>query len=170
MIIKKNIIKTLTDLNKLYNQSMTMANQNNAIFFSKLAILEYCGWIEHSFDVIVYRTALTKLKTQKYKDILTQRIVENNFGFEYKKNFRPMMIQAIGIVEMEKLETTLNVLGHLPVLISELESVKTERDSAAHTYLHNLLITYSSPSVTIERLNKVYPIMKFIFTHIRTKV
>ncbi|WP_047533494.1 hypothetical protein [Methylotenera sp. N17] len=170
MIIKKNILKTLTDLDRKYNQSLISPNPNDSIFFSKLAVLEYCGWIEHCFDEIVLRSVQSKLKTQRFKDVLRERVVGNNHGFEYKKHFRPMMLQAIGIVKMEALEFELDVSGQLPVLVSELDNVKTERDSAAHTYSENLLITYSSPSVTIQRFKRIFPIVKHTYSYIVNKI
>lgn len=169
MIIKKKLAKTLSDLDVLYNSSLLSANPNNAIFYSKLAVLEYCGWVEHSFDMIVNRCVKGKLNTQVCQNIM-KGIIDNTHGFEYKSHFRSMMIKSIGIVGFEKFDSELNTMNYLPILVSELENAKVQRNSAAHTYSENLLITYSAPSVTIQSFNRIYPIVKHMYSYVCNKL
>lgn len=164
MIVKRHILDTLTDLEERYTQASTSSLEQ--IYYSKLAILEYCGWIEEAFDNIARRCVKNKLKTQPYKQMLEDSVIGGNHGFQYKTNIRPMMIKAIGLREMEKIEVYLKTSGKLEILISELDAVKVDRDNAAHTWVLNTTRTYPAPSVTKSRLNKIYPIAKEIYTYI----
>src|SRR6185369_542127 len=134
MIIKKHIENTIVMLDARYNQALLSPTPQDAIYFSKLAILEYGGWIEESFDVIIKRTVKGKLKTQIYQNIHAKDIIKPNFGFEYKKHFRTMMYKSVGLVATELIEKHLNDTGKLQIFESELDSLKTHRDDAAHTW------------------------------------
>lgn len=166
MVVKGHILKSIEGLDKRYNQALGSANPQDSIYYSKLAVLEYCGWLEESFDLIVRRALKGKLRTQPYKQMLEDGVIGNNYGFQYKENLRPMLIRAVGLSRMESLETSLNRSGMLPVLISELESVKNDRNSAAHTWINGPTRTYPAPSVTKARLEKVYPIAKELYSMI----
>lgn len=166
MIVKKHISRTLKDLDDRYNGAIHCSSIDESIYYSKLAILEYCGWIEEAFDNIVRRSVKGKLKTQSYKQMLETSVIGNNHGFQYKENFRPMLTRSIGLAAMEKVEKELDKSGKLSILISELEAVKRDRDSAAHTWTHNATRTYPSPSITRFRLEKIYPITREIYSHI----
>lgn len=164
MIVKKHISKTLKDLDDRYNIAMSSSSLESSVYYSKLAVLEYCGWIEESFDKIVRRTVKDKLKTAEYRNLLENNIIKRTYGFRYVENFRPMLISSIGLVAMENLESQLVRKGFLDVLKSELCTVKLERDSAAHTWINNTTRTYSAPSVTKARLEKIYPIAREIYS------
>ncbi len=47
MITKSYLFKTLNRLDRLYNESRT---DDKKIFYSKLALIELCGWIEETMD------------------------------------------------------------------------------------------------------------------------
>lgn len=166
MVVKGHILNAIKSLDKRYNQALGSTNPQDSIYYSKLAVLEYCGWLEESFDSIVRRALKGKLKTQHYKQMLEDGIIGNNYGFQYKDNLRPMLIRAIGLSRMEALEVSLDRSGMLPVLISELESVKKDRNSAAHTWINGATRTYPAPSITKARLEKVYPIAKKLYSMI----
>ena len=164
MLEKKQIVDTLTLLDQRYNDALLASSQQDSIFYSKLAILEYCGWIEDIFDKIVRRSVKGKLRTQDYQKILEKSVVGRNYGFQYEEHFRQMLIKAIGLKQTENIEIHLKRNGYLPILISELAAVKQDRDSAAHTWVKNTTRTYPAPSVTKSRVNKVYPIAKEIYS------
>lgn len=160
MVVKKHILKTIKRLDTLYNPTST-----DATYFSKLAIIELCGWIEFTMDNIAEHFAKKKLKTQTYKDIF-KGVKDNNFGFEYKKNFRKMLIQTIGLHNMEKLEQKVNKTGGITVLDSTLDTLKALRNDAAHTHI-GATTTYQAPSVTKLQLETIYPILKTISQEIK---
>jgi hypothetical protein len=154
MVVKKHILSNIKRLDSLYNSSPTV----EASYYSKLAIIELCGWIELTMDNIVENFANKHLKTQPYKDSF-RSLKEKNYGFDYKQNFRKMLSQTVGLHNTEKLETKLNHSGQIAILNATLDSLKTLRNDAAHTYI-DATKTYQAPSVTKAQLDQIYPILK----------
>jgi hypothetical protein len=93
-------------------------------------------------------------------------IIDGNYGFQYKNNFRPMMSRTIGLERMEKLEKYLKDTGRFEQFISELEIIKRDRDDAAHTWINETTKTYPAPSYIRSRLLIIYPIIKGIYTEV----
>jgi hypothetical protein len=166
MIAKSYIKSTLEELDKLYNQA---SSQKKAIYFSKLALMELCGWIEESLDDIVIRHANRNLKESNNKTYCKDSIVKPNYGFEYKKNIRPMLISLIGLIELEKLETELEKSAQLTLLKGYLGNIKDSRNSAAHTHLKGVTRRYNAPSRTIGDFNRISLIIDKIDSELRKK-
>lgn len=166
MFIKKHILNTLKRLDLRYNQALLTPNPQESVYFSKLAILEYCGWIEESFDLIVRRSVKGQLKTIEFRQMLECSVIGNTCGFQYKKHFRPMLSRAVGLRRMEILEKYLKDKGQLELLVSELESVKTHRDNAAHTWINGATRTYPAPSYIKSSFEIIFPIMKGIYSQV----
>lgn len=164
MIVKKYIKETLDGLERKYNTALTSPDPNEPVFYSKMALLEYCGWIEESLDKIAKRCVKGKLSDSRHIRIFNNLIVRKNHGFQYYDNFRPMMIKTIGIVYMEELDLHLASLGDKSTLVNELEAIKKQRNDAAHTWVIGRTLSYPAPSQTIIRLNRVYPILRAIYT------
>lgn len=154
MVVKKHILNNIKRLNSLYNTSTTV----EATYYSKLAIIELCGWIEFTMDNIVEHFANKHLKTKPFKDSF-KSIKEKNYGFDYKQNFRKMLSQTVGMHNTEKLETKLNHSGQIAILNATLDSLKTLRNDAAHTYV-DATKTYQAPSVTKAQFEQIFPILK----------
>ena len=59
--------------------------------YSKIAMLEMCGWIEQAMDDIVLSLVQRHLtipeNTKRFKD----RAVQDTHGFEYISHFRPLL-------------------------------------------------------------------------------
>lgn len=166
MVIKKHILKTLEGLDQRYKESQKTPTSSDSVYFSKLAILEYCGWIEESFDHIVRRSVKGQIKSIEFRQILDNRVIENTHGFQYKKHFRPMLANAIGLKGMEIIEMYLKKSGQLELFISELESMKVHRNSAAHTCISGTTKTYPAPSIIKASFGKIFPIMKGIYKEV----
>ncbi len=63
-------------------------------------------------------------------------MIDKNYGFEYKKNFRKLLIIFLmSIVNVEKLEQQLKQKVFIQ-FISTLDSLKKRRNNEAHTYIH----------------------------------
>lgn len=154
MVVKKHILNNINKLDSLYNSSPTV----EATYYSKLAIIELCGWIELTMDKIVEHFANKHLKTQPFKDIF-KSLKENNHGFDYKRNFRKMLSQTVGLHNTEKIEAKLNHSGQIAILEAVFDNLKTLRNDAAHTYI-DATKTYQAPSVTKAQLEQIYPILK----------
>ena len=152
MIVKSYILKNLETLEKLYNSS---TSAKNGLFYSKLAILELCGWIEESMDDIVLKCSNRKIKDSKERKDIKKNIVDRTYGFEYNKHFRPMLIQVIGRIGVTKLERNLDS-GKIQVLQSKLSSLKISRNIEAHTHLKGITHRLDAPSVTKANFLDIY--------------
>lgn len=162
MVVKKQILITIKKLDSLYNSSPTI----EATYYSKLAIIELCGWIELSMDKIVEHFANKHIKTAPFKNSFNS-LKEKNYGFDYKQNFRKMISQTIGLHNAEKLEVKINKTGGISILDSTLDTLKILRNDAAHTYIETTT-TYQAPSVTKAQLELIYPILKEFGKEIKT--
>ena len=153
--LSKTYIKVnLRRLDVLFKKAI---NPRDSLFFSKLAILELCGWIEISMDAIVRRCAQKNLKIQANRQSAAD-IIQGTYSFEYKR-FRKMLIHVLGLNCLEKIERRLNPL-QLDKLVADLKSLKINRDNEAHTYIKGVTITIDAPSVTRGRFNDLYTALK----------
>lgn len=162
-IVKKQIIATLDRLEKLYSAAPTA----DATFYSKLAVIEGCGWIELSMDYIAedYAKKQLRLKTQPFQDMF-KATVFGNFGFQYKDNFRKMLIATIGLRNMEIVETRVNRTGKIDLLKTQLNNLLLDRNDASHTYI-DATKTYPAPSLIKGQILVIYPILKEICKEIQ---
>lgn len=154
MVVKKNILATIKKINSLYNLAPTA----EAIYYSKLAIIELCGWIEEAMDSIAESFVNREISSRQYLDIFNN-IKNNNYGFQYNSNFRKMMIQVIGLSNMEKIEERMERTGQITLLSTELNNLKSIRNSAAHTHI-GATTTFQAPSVTKAQLERIFPILR----------
>lgn len=166
MIAVSYIDTTLRELDKLYSES---TSQKKAIYYSKLALIELCGWIEESLDDIVLRHANRHLKNSANKEYCKKNIIKPNFGFQYKRNIRPMLISLIGLIELEKLEQELEKTAQITLLTSHLGNIKDSRNTAAHTHLKGVTRRFNAPSRTIGDFNRIKPILIRIEEELRNK-
>jgi len=164
MIAVSYINNTLMELDKLYNQS---SSQKKAIYFSKLALIELCGWIEETFDDIILRHSCRHLKDSDNKKYCKDKIVEPNHGFQYRKNVRPMLISLIGLIEVERLEKELEKTGQITALKGHLGNIIVSRNIAAHTHLKGITRNFNAPSRTIGDFNRIKPILEKIDQELR---
>ncbi|MFX1521745.1 MAG: endoribonuclease [Promethearchaeota archaeon] len=135
----------------MYKNSKT---PKEGLFYSKLAILEFCGWIEESMDDIINRCALKHLK--KASNIRNvNELISRISGFEYNNHFRIMLIKLLGIIHIEKLEKRVDQVK-FQQLKSTLGSLKGPRNIQAHTHLKGAMITLDAPSVTKRKFLIVY--------------
>lgn len=158
MIAKTYILRNLAQLDSAVRKAKT---QKQAVYFSKLAILELCGWIETSMDEIVLahcsRCVAEAANTKYFND----QVVKRTNGFDYNANFRKMLISLVGIVSCEILEKRIPVSVQTK-FTAQLASLKTMRDRLAHTYLKGAVATMNidAPSVTTSRFNDIYDGLK----------
>jgi len=163
MIVQGYIKTSLEQLEKLYNNHQSLRKD---IYYSKIALIELCGWIEESLDHLIRFSVIRKLKTDEYKKILTT-IIKKNHGFDYDYKFRPMLIQAVGIVEAEKIERNVNKNGDIDKLRSHFSNLKNLRNRNAHTFIKNVTNSIDSPSVFLSYFNEILPILKKIESEIK---
>lgn len=154
MITKGGIEQTLKNLERLYNNSRGTIT---AEYYSKMALLECCGWIEQSMDDIVARCVKRNIREASIVKRLTEEI-ERNYSFTYAKHFRKTLTYVIGEIVFLKVEKGLNRVD-LDRLAATLGTLKKERDDAAHTHMRGTLKTIDTPSIFLQKLNVIYPIL-----------
>ena len=162
MIVKKHIEKDLTRLHNLYSESLTGKTPDVPIYYSKLAVLELTGWLEESFDDIALRAIKGHVAPGKFQNLVDVAI-KNNHGFSYDNNFLAMLSKLIGLAKCEQLDRYLDSDATLSVLRSELESLLQQRRTAAHVNLASTTIPFDSPSVSLGRLKRLFPILREIY-------
>lgn len=152
MITKTYILQNLQQINTRFRNARTA---KDPFYFSKIAILELCGWIELSQDDILHRIAAKRLSDPQNTKYLMKKIVKVNYGFGYEDHFRRMLIQAVGLIAVEKIEARVDAQKKAD-LVSELNTLVKMRNNLAHTYIKGTAVTVDAPSVTIARFVKIY--------------
>lgn len=155
MISNTDIEISITELDILYN-----SNPAQATYFSKLALLELCGWLELSMDCIVKECSDIKLTEQTNKDHIKNKVIGLTYGFHYDKHFRPMLMKLVGLIKLEQIENPLITSGELNILESNLGSLNETRKRAAHTHIDGATVTYEAPSRIKQYLITLYPILQ----------
>lgn len=156
MIPKVTIEQTIQQLDNLYNDA---SSQKKKIYYSKLGVLELCGWIESTFDQITLGYANRQLTLADNKKFVKKNIIKPNYGFEYYNNVRPMLMKVLGLINLEWIEKRMDRTGKITQLVALLENLKDARNKAAHTFTKGTTITYDAPSVTMTNFNNLYNIV-----------
>ena len=162
MVTKGSISKNLNRLERLYDKSKS---PKEGLFYSKLAMLEFCGRIEESMDDIISRCATKHLRKESNKREVAE-IIRMTYGFEYRKHFRRMLIMLLGIIDIEKLERRVDQVK-FQRFKSTLGSLKRPRDVQAHTHLRGAMVTLDAPSATKKKFMVVYEGLKEIEVEIK---
>ncbi len=165
MIAFSYITNSLNELDKLYNEA---TSKKKAIYYSKLATLELCGWVEDTLDDIVLRHASRKLQVASNKRYIEKDVVRRNSGFQYNNNIRPMLMALLGIITIEKIEKKFEKAGKITILKTSLSNLRESRNKAAHTHLKGTAVNYDAPSVIIREFNKIKTILSDLDNELRT--
>ena len=116
-------------------------------------------------DDIIRDCANKYLKDQKNLNYV-EECVRDTHSFKYDTNFRKMLIQAIGLINVEKLEHVFDTSKFIK-MPSSLGELKQRRDGQAHTYIKGTTLTIDAPSWTKKRFLNVYEGLKDIESSIR---
>lgn len=158
MVDKTQIENNLTQIGSLFQVHI---RDNEAPYYSKLAILETCGWIEESMDDIVKSCAERHLANSDNLDYVKDTIIRRTTSFEYERHFRHMLMRVLGIINLEKLEGSLDQHKFTPMK-SSLGYLKQRRDEQAHTYIKGTTPRIDAPSVTEKHFQDIYEGLKDI--------
>jgi hypothetical protein len=158
LVSKTSILKNLSIISKLYNKT---SNPKEVLFYSKLAILELCGWIEESMDNIVENCANRKLRNNDNLKFLEKEIIKRVHSFDYHNNFRKMLMQVIGLIRLEIIESKVDQTK-LELMKVSLNALKEQRDPVAHTHIKGITLRIDAPSITKQRIVNVYEGLKNI--------
>lgn len=131
MIDSSAIYATLEHLADRYSDSVRKPADQH--LYAKLAVIEACGWIESCMDELILGLSDRNLNQSKNKRTVEDE-VKMTYSFSYNNHFRPMLISVVGFITVEKLEAALDE-SRFQALKSELGSLKTARDKAAHSFM-----------------------------------
>ena len=139
------------------------------LLYAKLVIIEISGWVEMSMDDVVQRAG-RKLKVKANCKYLEDRVVKKNFGFDYEDNFRKMLMQVVGLVELEALEGGLDG-AKFQKMKAALALLKQARNTVAHTYVKNPTggITITAPSLAVAYFDDIYDGLKDFETNMKAR-
>jgi len=160
MIDKTNIENTIKDLDIKYNNKSS--TNNEILLFSKLAVMEFCGWIEQSFDQILTNYLNNKNIGTKHIDY-ANTIIDSVHGFGYD-TVRNLFLNILGIKNIETIENSIG--SDLVQLKPKLNDWLKKRHSAAHTYVSGTQQNYPAPSEVLNNLNILFPIMQKLETEV----
>jgi len=152
MIAQTYMRETLTRLNTLYSRARTT---KESLFYSKLAILELCGWIEESMDDVTMRCAMRCLRDPANRKFVEKQVIKPNNGFEYETHFRGMLVRVVGLMNVERLEQRLDDTIHTR-FVAALSTLRVARNSEAHTHLKGATKVLNAPSATTAQFVDVY--------------
>lgn len=154
-MLPKQPIKDLIDELKMLYDSTT--DSNHKIYYSKLALLELCGWIELCIDEILVNYVDSKLQKNQNIALCKDNFIKYTYGFEYDKNFRTLLIKIIGIIGVEQVEEVLEYDGGTFTLLkAQLNNLVSMRNQAAHTSIVGVTHTFQSPHSILTNLNNTH--------------
>jgi hypothetical protein len=104
-------------------------------------------------DVILSHSGRS-LKLPANCQFIQKQVVQRTYGFDYDRHFRQMLIRLIGITGTERMERKMDVAVHAR-FEAELRTLKTIRDTLAHTYAKNFP-PIDSPARTRTRFEPLY--------------
>ena len=111
-------------------------------------------------DLIIEDLAKRVLKNRSNIKI-TQELIKRNYGFEYEDNFRKLLVNVIGLVNVEKLEVKIDQIKYSK-LKAALTNLKACRNREAHTHLKGVARSIDAPSVIKRNFIDVYEGLKNI--------
>lgn len=157
MVNYTDIEAKLQRLDTEYNNSIL--DPDLPIFYSKLAVIEFSGWMEDSVDSIVYEYIDNHILDPIVKQTIKKN-VNGNFGFKYYSNLFKVFTSVLGVNTWENIEDKLKP-QHFADLLNVTNTYTGIRNKAAHSSIV-VMATFSSPSTTIAAYNKVKPAMIII--------
>ncbi len=169
MIDDAEIRKDIIELNRLYQANI---GNDTAKYYSKLAILEVCGWIEQSIDTMVHDCMTNHIQEAKNVEQFVY-LVLNTSSFEYehsfRNHFRDILLNLLGLINLEKMERILDQNKFIQMK-SSLGSLKQLRDSHAHTFIPGTTAQFTAPSSTKAHFENVYQGLRDINNYLETSV
>ena len=153
-------------LNRLDAEYCSTTDVQLPILYSKLAVLELCGWIETNIDNILFEYVNSHIIDIDCKNGI-ETIINRNYGFHYANNLFPLFCSVLGINNLE------NILDKLSS--TDFQNLKSitgtytqERNKAAHTDTPiGTTRTYRSPSSVLHDYNLIKPAFQTIETQIQ---
>lgn len=152
MVDYNGIENTLKRLDMEYNAQMS--DPQMPILFSKLAVLELCGWIEESFDELLLEYINTHIFDTNCKRII-KKIIHDNYGFQYEKHLFKICSAVVGVNNWENIIDQLS-LSDFSIFQTILNNYSQGRNRAAHTHTPiGTTKSYDAPSLVLSNFRKI---------------
>lgn len=134
------------------------------ILYSKLAVIEFCGWIEVSIDTLAKDYLNNTILDHSLKSKV-ESFIDGHYGFNYEHNVLPIICSAIGASNWE------NIIDKCPVgdfsnFLNVLGNYKRMRNTAAHTNVAIGTRTYFAPSLVLNDYNRIKPAIQLFESEI----
>lgn len=163
MINYTDIEDTLNRLEREYN---SCSETQLSILYSKLAVLELCGWIETSVDTLLKEYIDDNICDDNNKKLINS-IIDRNYGFKFKEHIFPMLCSVLGISNVE------NILDSIPD--RDMQNFKTLlgnyakiRDFAAHNNVEiSTTPRYNAPSSVLHDYLLIKPAIQLMENKIK---
>jgi 2-iminobutanoate/2-iminopropanoate deaminase len=152
--------KTLRFLDAMYQQHQTSEDPEEAVAFAKLAVLEFCGWVEMTIDDIARGAVRVSLPAEADRKLL-EDLIKGTHGFNYYSHVSPLLVSAIGSVRFSVIERTMEdetVLERFKGVLNSAEFLRM-RNRAAHTFNDGTQRNYDAPSAVLGKLQQISPLM-----------
>lgn len=166
MIATSRIEKTLKFLEREYQSNLSSSDAERPVLFAKMAVLEYCGWLEESFDDIARNCLRGRLRSAADCKPMDDKI-RFTHGFKYKEHLHPMLVFGLGLVRVVKIEKQLESDGSLSALKSNLGTLNEMRKEAAHTHTTGRTQRFQAPSSIIANYNQTRPVVLRLWAAVR---
>lgn len=123
------VADTLVAIENWYKEPT--ADNSRSIMLSKLAIMEFCGWLEEWMDSLIRDLDKATLTDEAW---VKEKVIDGTHGFDYSKHLRPMMCKIIGEYRTRKFEASFEDKhpGELELLRQNLSSLWVTRCKLAH--------------------------------------
>lgn len=125
-------------------------DKDRPMLLSKLAVMEFCGWIEEWMDGLIRDVNNACLRDPEWIEI---HVIKNTNGFHYAKHFRPMICRILGEHRVREFEAEFErqnpgALGQIQCDLGYLWTIRCKlahADVAAH---RSAQVTINAPSWT----------------------
>lgn len=131
-----------------------------ATLYSKLALLEFCGWMEEAFDKVLKDYITHEITDTNCRNV-AKEIIKRNYGFKFQ-NIVKLFCCIIGFKNWENIQSNINNDGYLEIFMTTLNDNSKKRDTAAHTNTIGVTEIYNSPTITLHNYDKFEVIMRMI--------
>lgn len=106
-------------------------------------------------DDVIFRCARRHLKASNNLVFVDKEIIKKTHGFDYERNFRKMLMQLLGLVNVERIEKDVDQNKRMQ-FTATLTALKLSRDSEAHTHIKGVTRRINAPSVTLSQFPTLY--------------
>lgn len=169
MINRENIESRLKDLNRLYlDAHARKVSFVEPLYFSKLAIMELCGWIEDFADEVVLEIVEERLVDPEVVSRFKDRSVKAVHGVHYERHFRRLLQATLGEVAVHEIECKMGEKRE--ILEIELNNLSILRNALAHTYITETKQRIEAPSFTLTRFHLISECLEVLESQVNSHV